>query len=164
MTRYDELEQQRLDKVERLRAQGVDPYPVRFDRTATAAELQAEFADLDAGAETGRDVAVAGRLMLKRGQGKLAFGTLRDASGELQLFCSLDKLGQEKLDAFYDLDLGDWIGAHGEVIKTKRGEVSVRVDTITLLAKDIRPLPDKWHGGTDSKTSSSATACATSTC
>ncbi len=149
MSRFDDLEQLRLDKIERLRARGVDPYPVRFDRTATAAELHARFGELDAGAETGEQVAIAGRLMLKRSSGKLAFGTLRDGSGEIQLFCSLDKLGADGLAAFVDLDLGDWIGVHGEVIKTKRGELSVRAGEIALLAKDIRPLPDKWHGLTD---------------
>src|SRR5438067_2103756 len=141
--RFDDLERQRLEKVEVLRARGVDPYPVRYERTHTAAELHDAYDSLEASAETGRHVAIAGRLMLQRGHGKLAFGVLRDASGDIQLMCSLDVLGAGGLAMFQDLDLGDWVGATGEVIKTKRGELSVRADSLTLLAKDIRPLPEK---------------------
>ncbi|HEX9711752.1 MAG TPA: lysine--tRNA ligase [Actinomycetota bacterium] len=146
MSRFDDLEQQRLAKIEALRARGVDPYPVRFDRTHTAAELHEAYDGIDAGAVTGERASVAGRLMLLRDSGKLAFGMLRDGSGEIQLFCARDVLDDGQLDEFKALDLGDWVGAEGEVIKTKRGELSVRVDRFELLAKAIRPLPEKWHG------------------
>ena len=144
--RLEDLERQRIAKVEALRASGADPYPVRFDRTHTAAEIHAAHDGIEPGAETGERVAVAGRLMLNRPQGKLAFAELRDASGKIQLFVQQARVGDESYDRFQDLDLGDWVGAHGEVIKTKRGELSVRVDEFTLLAKAIRPLPEKWHG------------------
>ena len=144
--RLEDLEQQRIAKVEALRSSGVDPYPVRFDRTHSAAEVHAAHDGIEAGAETGARVAVAGRLMLNRRQGKLSFGVLRDASGEIQLFVEQARLGEEPYDLFQDLDLGDWVGAHGEVVKTKRGEVSVRIESFALLAKAIRPLPEKWHG------------------
>ena len=144
--RLEDLEGQRIAKVEALRAAGIDPYPMRFDRTHTAAEIHAAHDGIEAGAETGAAVAVAGRLMLSRGQGKLSFGVLRDKSGEIQLFVEQARLGDEAYDRFQELDLGDWVGAHGEVVKTKRGELSVRIADFTLLAKAIRPLPEKWHG------------------
>jgi lysyl-tRNA synthetase class 2 len=146
VTSVDDLERQRLEKVERARASGTDPYPVKYDRTATAAELHEKYDGLDAGADAGARAAVAGRLMLKRGHGKLAFGVLRDGSGEIQLMLQLDVLGDAGMAAFEDLDLGDWIGAEGDVVKTKRGELSVRAASLTLLAKDLAPLPEKWHG------------------
>ena len=144
--RLEDLEKQRLAKVDALRAAGVDPYPVRFDRTHTAAQIHDAYDSIEAGAETGEHVAVAGRLMLRRRQGKLSFGVLKDATREIQLFVEKDRLGDEAYERFSELDLGDWVGAHGEVVKTKRGELSVRVDDVALLAKAIRPLPEKWHG------------------
>ncbi len=146
MTSFDELERQRLEKIERARAQGIDPYPVTFTRTATARELHDTYGDLTPDTDAGTRTSVAGRLMLKRGHGKLAFGVLRDATGEIQLMLQVDVLGQEGMAGFADLDLGDWIGVEGDVTKTKRGELSVRASSVTLLAKDIRPLPEKWHG------------------
>jgi len=143
---FDEIEQQRLAKLDKLRAEGIDPYPVRFDRTHTARTLHDEFGGIEAGAETGTRASIAGRLMLKRGHGKLAFGEVRDGSGDVQLMCSLDRLGEAAFARWEDLDLGDWIGAAGEIVKTKRGELSVRADSISLLSKDIRPFPEKWHG------------------
>jgi lysyl-tRNA synthetase class 2 len=139
----------RLAKVEALRAAGTDPYPVRFDRTHTAQELQERWADLAAGAETDEAVAVAGRLLLIRRQGKLTFATLRDGSGTIQLFVSEAEIGAEVHAAFDDLDLGDWVGAEGTVLRTKRGELSVKVRSFRLLAKALRPLPEKWRGLTD---------------
>jgi len=144
--RLDEIERQRLAKVEALRAAGVDPYPVRFDRTHTAAQIRDAHDGIAAGEGTGVRVAVAGRLMLRRTQGKLSFGVLQDASGEIQLFAQEAALGGEGYERFCDLDLGDWVGGAGEVVKTKRGELSIRVDEVTLLAKAIHPLPEKWHG------------------
>ena len=146
MSRFDDLEQLRLAKIEALRARGIDPYPVRFDRSHTAAELHERFDSIAPGEETGERVAVAGRLMLQRDSGKLAFGQLRDGTGTVQLFCSLADLGEQGLADFRALDLGDWVGAEGEVIKTKRGELSVRASAVGLLAKAIRPLPEKWAG------------------
>src|SRR5687768_5815986 len=149
--RLEEIEQQRLAKVEALRAAGVDPYPVRFERTHTAAEIHAKHRGLDAGAGSGERASVAGRLMLRRRQGKLSFAVLRDGTGEIQLFVEKDRLGDEAYERFSELDLGDWVGATGEIVKTKRGELSVRVEDFTLLAKAIRPLPEKWHGLKDAE-------------
>ncbi|MEN8234739.1 MAG: lysine--tRNA ligase [Actinomycetota bacterium] len=121
-------------------------YPYRFDRSDLAAALHERFDCLDPGAETGAEVVVAGRLMNVRDMGKLAFGVLQDVSGRIQLFVSKSVMGADGFKAFLDLDSGDWIGAAGEVIVTKKGELSVRVSEVTLLAKALRPLPDKWHG------------------
>ena len=144
--RGEELERQRLAKVEALRAAGVDPYPVRFDRTHTAAQIHDRFRELEPGSETSERASVAGRLMLKRSQGKLTFAELQDAGGRIQLFVQNERVGDEGYERFKELDLGDWVGAGGVIMTTKRGELSVRVEEFTLLAKAIRPLPEKWHG------------------
>jgi lysyl-tRNA synthetase, class II len=122
----------------------------RFERTATAAELHADHPDLAPGAETGRTVSVAGRAMLVRAQGKLAFATLRDSSGAVQLFAGAG--WTPRFEEFARLSVGDWVGATGEVVATKRGELSVKVTGWELLAESQRPFPDKWHGITDPDT------------
>jgi lysyl-tRNA synthetase, class II len=144
--RLEKIEQQRLAKIQALRAKGIDPYPLRFDRTHTAAEIRARFAGIRPEASTGEIAAVAGRLMLKRPMGKLGFATLQDATDQIQLFVETENLGEDARIVFEELDLGDWVGARGEIIKTKRGELSVKPDEIVLLSKAIRPLPEKWHG------------------
>jgi len=121
-------------------------YPTRFDRTDLASELHDRYGDLEPGAETGVEATVAGRLMNVRDMGKLAFGVLQDVSGRIQLFVSVSVLGDDGFKGFLDLDAGDWIGATGEIIATKKGELSVRVASLTLLSKALRPLPEKWHG------------------
>lgn len=144
----DERER-RIAKVERLRADGRDPYPVRFDRTHGAAELHGEWGHLEPGEEEPTVVRVAGRIMLLRRQGGLTFATVRDGTGDFQLFVNRSGLGDADYQAFEDLDRGDWVGAEGTVMKTKRGELSVKVSSFALLAKALRPLPEKWHGLTD---------------
>jgi len=121
--------------------------PYRFEPTATAAELHDRFDDLEPGAETDETVTVAGRLMLRRVQGKLAFGQLQDSTGRVQLFCPAQVT--ERFDEFTELNLGDWIGATGEVMKTRKGELSVKVREWVLLAATRRQFPDKWHGMSD---------------
>jgi len=138
----------RLAKVEAMRAAGDEPYPYRFERTALAADLHERFDDLAAGTDTGETVTVAGRLMNVRHIGGVAFGVLQDVSGQIQLFVTEEHLG-DRYPAFGELDAGDWVGATGEVVTTKRGELSVRVAEFTLLAKGLRPLPEKWHGLVD---------------
>ena len=139
----------RIADIEELRAQGIDPYPVRFDRDRTLSELRAEFGDLEAGTETETSVRVAGRVLLIRRQGKLTFATVRDQSDSVQLFVSSDAVGEEAHEQFDALDLGDWVGVEGTVMTTRRGELSVKVRSFMLLAKALRPLPDKWHGLSD---------------
>jgi lysyl-tRNA synthetase class 2 len=124
--------------------------PYRFEPTASTAEVQAKYPDLEPGTETGDVVTVAGRLMLRRVQGKLAFGTLQDGSGRIQLFGTA--AGTPDFDGFAGLSLGDWIGVTGQVMTTRRGELSVSVDSWVLLAEAQRPFPDKWHGISDPDT------------
>ncbi|HZB71163.1 MAG TPA: amino acid--tRNA ligase-related protein, partial [Acidimicrobiales bacterium] len=126
------------------------PPPYRFERTAAAAELHERYADLAPGTETGDEVSVAGRLMLRRVQGKLAFGTLQDGSGRIQLFAAV--ASTPRFDEFCDLSLGDWIGVTGQVMTTRRGELSVQVGEWVVLAEARRQFPDKWHGIADPDT------------
>jgi lysyl-tRNA synthetase class 2 len=142
----------RLAQLDDLRAAGRNPYPYRFDRTATLAELRAAHGSLEAGTETDTAVAVAGRIMLSRDSGKLVFATMRDRDDEVQLFVSKAVVGDDAFDSFKSLDLGDWVGAYGTVMTTRKGELSVKVERFELLSKAVRPLPDKWHGITDPDT------------
>jgi lysyl-tRNA synthetase class 2 len=139
----------RVADVEALRAEGIDPYPVRFDRDRTLGELRAEFGDLAPDTVTDESVRVAGRILLIRRQGKLTFATMRDQSDSVQLVVSRDAVGDDAHGRFDRLDLGDWVGVDGNVMTTRRGELSVRVRSFELLAKALRPLPDKWHGLSD---------------
>ncbi len=136
----------RLHKVDRLRSRGVDPYPVGFTRSAAAAELHDRFPNLEPDTRTGDVVSVAGRLMNLRRLGRLVFAVLQDHSGRIQLFVDQQGLGTDAMAAFEDLDQGDWIWARGEVMTTRRGELSVHPSDFALLAKALRPLPAKWHG------------------
>ena len=143
------LRSQRLAKLAAIRAAGEDPYPHRFDRSSEIAPIRDEFGSLEPGSETEVVVRIAGRLMLKREQGRLTFGQLRDRSGEIQLFVSAGVIGKESFAAFNDLDRGDWVGVEGSVMSTKKGELSVKVTSWQLLSKSLRPLPDKWKGLAD---------------
>lgn len=139
----------RLAQLDDLRANGVAPYPYRFDRTHTVSEVRAGWGELEPGTETDEAVAVAGRIMLMRDSGKLVFATIRDRSGDIQLFISKAVVGDDAFAAVKRLDLGDWVGVHGTVMTTRKGELSVMPRSVQLLAKAVRPLPDKWHGLSD---------------
>jgi lysyl-tRNA synthetase, class II len=121
--------------------------PFRFERTWDAATIQRDFSDLEPGEESPVSVGIAGRILLRRVQGKLAFATLADSSGRVQLFAPADTT--PRFQEFCDLHLGDWVGVKGDVLKTRRGEVSVKVREWVLLAEARRAFPDKWHGLTD---------------
>ena len=142
----------RLGLVRAMRDAGANPYPYRFDRTHSLADIRASHGSIEPGSETDDAVAVAGRVMLKRDQGKLIFITLQDRTDQIQLFVSKGSVGDESFDAINELDLGDWVGVHGTIMATRKGELSVKVETCELLAKAVRPLPDKWHGITDTDT------------
>ena len=139
----DQLKHRRARHESVLAAGG---YPHRFDRSNMAADLHETYEGLAPATQTVDRVSVAGRLMLHRSFGKLQFGTLRDSSGAIQLFVDQKTAGEDLADKFGELDLGDWIGVEGVVMTTKRGELSVKVDRLTLLQKSLRPLPDKFHG------------------
>ncbi len=140
----------RMAKAERLRAAGIEPYPVGYPRTHTIAEVRAQHPDLPPDTATGDTVGVAGRVMLYRTGGKLCFATIRDGAGEIQVMISRDRVGDEALAAWKsDVDLGDHIGVTGEVITSRSGELSVLADSFAITAKSLRPLPDKHAGLTD---------------
>ncbi len=149
----DELPEQmrvRRAKLDRLVAEGIDPYPVGFPRTHTLAEVRDAYPDLPPDTRTGDRAGVAGRVMLKRDAGKLSFATLRDGTGEIQVMLSLDRVGAAALAAWKsDVDLGDHVGVEGEVGTSRRGELSVLADRWALTSKALRPLPDKWGGIAD---------------
>src|SRR6266508_6390987 len=142
----------RLAKIDDMRAHGVEPYPVRYDRDRTLGELRERFGDLGPDADTGERVKIAGRLMLIRRQGGLTFADLRDRSGHVQLFVDTHVVGADQHHSFDHLDRGDMVGVEGTVMTTHTGELSVKVETFQLLSKGIRPLPEKGHPLTDLET------------
>jgi lysyl-tRNA synthetase class 2 len=148
----DDLVAQRRAKLAALRDEGVEPFPHAYAGVQPIAEVKAPHEDLPDGEETDVRVRVAGRIAARRGQGKAAFVDLVDRTGRIQLHARADVLGQESLDRLVRLDLGDLIGADGTVFRTRRGELSVKVEDWTLLAKSLRPPPDKHHGLQDLET------------
>ena len=145
--------QVRRQKLADLQAAGQDPFVLtKYPQDAYSADLKAEFAELPNEADAGKTVCLAGRMMSKRVMGKASFAHLRDDKGDIQLYVRRDELGEEAYAAFKKLDVGDIIGVRGEVFRTKTGELSVRVTELTLLAKSLRPLPEKFHGLTDTET------------
>ena len=144
--------QVRRQKLADLQAAGHDPFTLtKYPQDAYSADLKEEFKDLPNETDSGKQVALAGRMMSKRVMGKASFAHLRDDKGDIQLYVRRDELGDEPYAAFKKLDVGDIIGVKGEVFRTKTGELSVRATELTLLAKSLRPLPEKFHGLTDTE-------------
>ena len=142
----NEMMRVRREKMEAFRAMGVAPFGHRFEVTDYAAEIRAQYDHLDED-EEGGEVCIAGRLMAIRGHGKASFSTLNDRTGNIQIYFKQDVLGEKKYkEEFKRLDIGDIIGIRGVVFKTRRGEVTVRVEDFDLLSKSLRPLPEKFHG------------------
>lgn len=127
-------------------------YPYGFDRTAVSATLRERFAELEPGSETGEAVRIAGRIRTTREHGKIAFADLEDVTGRIQLFAQIAVMGEEAFENFLSLSVGDIVGAEGEVVLTRRGELSVRVTQVFVLAPCRRALPEKWHGMSDVET------------
>ena len=143
-----ELLQVRRDKLAELQNSGNDPFAItKFDVTHHSTEIKDQFEALEE-----QPVRVAGRLMSKRGMGKVVFADLQDGEGRIQLFVKIDEVGEETLATFKKYDIGDIVGVEGVVFRTKMGEISVRAKNITLLSKSLRPLPEKFHGLTDLET------------
>lgn len=139
---FNEQERLRRQKLVELQEAGKDPFDVyKVERTHTSVQVKDDFETLE-----GKTVTIAGRLMSKRGQGKVVFADIHDRDGKMQLFIKLDAVGEENLKEFKTYDLGDWIAAEGEVFRTKAGEISVKVNSFQLISKSLKPLPEKWHG------------------
>ena len=143
----------RREKLERIREAGIDPFPHEFTEREEIAEVRAAHEGLAAGIETDSRHRIAGRIVARRGHGKAAFLDLRDGSGQIQLHATADKLGEEAFELLVDLDLGDFVGVEGTALATRRGgELSLAIDHWRLLAKSLRPPPDKFHGLEDVET------------
>jgi len=142
----------RRQKLADLRAAGIEPFPHAFPGVETIASVREAHADLEAGDETEVSHRVAGRLAARRGQGKMAFLDLVDRSGRIQLQARVDELGADQMETLLSLDLGDLIGVDGTAFNSRRGELSLRLTGFELLAKSLRPPPDKHHGLTDVET------------
>lgn len=147
----NELIKVRHEKMKAFEEKGVAPFGHRFEVTHHAADIRKEFGDIE-GEEDAGEVKIAGRLMAIRGHGKASFATISDRTGNMQIYFKLDILGDEKYSQFKLLDIGDIIGLQGKVFKTKRGELTVRVEDFDLLSKSLRPLPEKFHGLKDLET------------
>jgi len=141
----------RRESLERLRGRGIEPFALRFDKDADAAAVNEEFGGIDPGAETGVGRSLAGRVVLLRRHGRVAFAVIRDRSGDLQLFLSEEVLDPESWALLEELNLGDIVGATGEIVKTRRGELSLKADRLVMLTKSLRPPPEKWKGIQDSE-------------
>ena len=138
----------RREKLEALRAEGLDPFvQTKFDVTSSAREIKENFDALE-----GKTVTLAGRLMSKRGMGKVSFCDLQDNTGRIQLYVRFDAMEEADFQRFKKNDIGDIVGVKGDVFKTERGEISLRVHEATLLSKSLLPLPEKFHGLTDRET------------
>jgi lysyl-tRNA synthetase class 2 len=147
--RLDDLERERYKKIGRLRARGIEPYPLRSSRTHTVREVRAA---LERGEDLGA-VRLVGRLTANRWTGKITFADLRDGTGRIQLFLKKDALGEETYKSFLkDFDLGDLIGVEGTLFRTKTGEITVAAQSLQMLAKALAPMPEKWHGLKDVET------------
>lgn len=143
----------RRAKREALLAEGKNPYGhAAFEYSHHIVDLDEKYAELADGENTEDAVSIAGRVMAKRVQGKIIFFELQDATGRIQLFCRINALGEDVFAEMKDLDLGDWIGVHGLMMRTRRGQLSVAVDSFQLLSKALRPLPEKFHGLNDKET------------
>ena len=138
----------RREKLAALQAAGADPFhQTRYDVSHKAQQIKDNFDALE-----NQEVTIAGRLMSKRGMGKVSFCDLQDVTGRIQLYAKRDDMGEEPYDAFKKYDIGDIVGVRGQVFRTQRGEMSVRCLTVTLLSKSLLPLPEKFHGLTDKET------------
>src|ERR1044071_4126711 len=144
MDESNSLVEQRKAKLDSLRAKGIDPFRNKFTPTESCAEAKANYVE-------GRQVSIAGRLTAHRDMGKSMFIDVRDQTGRLQVYAQKNVLGDAQFDLFRHLDLGDFLGATGTLFTTKTGEISVRLTSFTILAKALRPPPEKWHGLADTE-------------
>lgn len=143
----NELMRVRLEKLKKLRDQGIEPYAERYTRTHMSSEIIENFPELE-----GLQVSIAGRIMSKRDQGKAAFLHIQDMAGRIQVYIRMDAVGEKIFESVLTYDIGDIVGIQGTVFRTQKGEISIRAQDITLLSKSLRPLPEKFHGLTNVET------------
>lgn len=140
--------------METLRESGIDPFGHKFTRTHNSAELHAEYDENTKEELHEKDLhaTIAGRLMTKRGKGKVGFAHIQDREGQIQIYVRKDEVGEENYQIFKQADLGDFLGVEGQIMKTDMGELSIKASKLTFLSKALRPLPEKFHGLTDTET------------
>ena len=144
----NQLRKVRREKVAMLREMGRDPFVItKFDQTHHSVDIREHFEELE-----GKEVKIAGRMMFKRVMGKASFANIRDLKGDMQIYVTRDDLGQEDYALFKKYDVGDILGVVGQVFRTRMGEISVHASQVTLLSKSLQPLPEKFHGLTDTDT------------
>ena len=138
----------RREKMQELRAEGIDPFGHRFERDSMNQDLHDKYGEMDKDELNGLEITatIAGRMVAKRGKGKVGFADLQDRTGRMQLYIRKDEVGEDMYHIFKRSDLGDFLGIKGHVIKTDMGELTIKVTELTFLSKALRPLPDKWHG------------------
>ncbi len=151
LTEMNDQMRVRREKMENLREEGIDPFGARFERTTNSKELHETYDEntKEELLEKQLTASVAGRMMTKRGKGKVGFAHLQDREGQIQIYVRKDEVGEESYAIFKKGDLGDFFGVTGEIMKTDTGEVSIKAKEITLLSKALRPLPEKYHGLTN---------------
>jgi len=137
----NELMRVRREKLTEFKNQGINPFGEKYERTHTASQINLDYEGFE-----GKLVSLAGRIMAKRGHGKAGFANMQDSTGLIQIYARLNDVGEETYDLFTKLDIGDIIGVVGKVFKTRTGETTIAVESLTLLSKSMRPLPEKWHG------------------
>ena len=147
--RKEDITEQRLAKLNRIRSRNIDPYPHRYRRAHTTQEAIDLFQKLDENAAERPEVNVAGRIVAHRAMGKATFVDIKDGSGKIQVYFRKDNLGEDKYQLLHDLDIGDFIGVEGRVFKTRTGEITVEALDFVMLSKSLLSLPEKWHGLTD---------------
>ncbi|MCG8402799.1 MAG: lysine--tRNA ligase, partial [Firmicutes bacterium] len=131
----------RLEKLTEFRVRGIEPYGGKHDFAHHAARVTDDYDKFE-----GQQVSLAGRITARRGHGKAAFANIRDGTGQIQIYARLNDVGEQAYELFTKLDIGDIIGVSGKVFKTRTGEITVAIQTLRLLSKSLRPLPEKWHG------------------
>ncbi len=146
MARLETITKRRLNKLDRIRARGIDPYPHRYHRSHTTQEAIALF---EQGSASGLWLNLAGRIIAHRAMGKATFMDIRDGSGKIQTYFRSDDLSEEKYALLQDFDVGDFIGVTGELFRTQSGEITLKVSDFVMLSKSLQPLPEKWHGLAD---------------
>jgi lysyl-tRNA synthetase class 2 len=148
-SRLDRIAKQRRQKLDRIRRRGIEPYPYGYHRSHTTEQALELLKQQEEKTQPVATASLAGRIMAHRPMGKISFLDLRDGSGKIQLCFYKDRLSEESLKLFQDLDIGDIIGVSGKLFRTKSGEPTLEVESLTLLAKSLQPLPEKWHGLAD---------------
>ena len=146
------LIQQRRDKLNEIRELGVNPYPHQYEPTHTTAAIHRDFAEVQETPDETKRIRLAGRIMTKRDHGKSSFAHLQDTDGRIQIYVRRDKVGAEPYLVYRRFDIGDIIGVEGVVFRTRTGELTILAEVVQLLAKSLRPLPEKWHGLQDKQT------------